>query len=62
MIEPVDPFERCELDFFEVSPRAVRANDLCLVKAVDGLGEGIVVRIPTVPTEGSMPTFLSLSV
>ena len=52
VVEPVDPFERCELDFFEVSLRAIRANGLCLVEAVDGLGEGIVVRMPDGPDQG----------
>ena len=31
IVEPVDPFERCELDLFEASPGAVAVDDLDLV-------------------------------
>jgi hypothetical protein len=37
VVEPVDPFERCELDLLEGSPRTIRTNDLGLGEAVDGL-------------------------
>ena len=44
-VEPVHPFQRGELGGFERSPRSVPMNDLGFVEAVDGLGEGVVVRV-----------------
>ena len=43
MIEPRDPFERCQLDGLLGFPGAASVNDFGLVKAVDGLGERVVV-------------------
>jgi len=43
MVEPVDPFERRELDLFNVPPRTVPPDDLGLVEADDGLRQGIVI-------------------
>lgn len=43
-VELGDPFEGCELDRFEVTPRAALTNHLGLVQA--GLGQGILVGIP----------------
>jgi hypothetical protein len=45
MVEPVDPFQCCELDGFERPPRATSMDDLGLVKAIDGLGERVVIRV-----------------
>jgi hypothetical protein len=45
MVEPVHPFERGELDGFEGPPWSTSMDELCLVKAVDGLGERIVVAV-----------------
>jgi hypothetical protein len=45
VVEPVDPLERRELDFLDVAPRAIRADQLGLVEAVDRLGERVVVRV-----------------
>ena len=45
MVEPVDPFERGELDSFQRAPGPAPADDLSLEQAVDGFGEGIVVAI-----------------
>ena len=51
MIEPVDPFQGCELHGFEVSPRASPVNDLGLVESVDGFGQGVVVGISDATNE-----------
>jgi hypothetical protein len=45
VVEPVDPFEGGELDRFEAAPGATPMDHLGFVKAVDGLGEGIVVAV-----------------
>jgi hypothetical protein len=45
VIEPVDPFERRELDGFKIPPGSAPVNDLGLVKPVDGFGESIVIGI-----------------
>ncbi|MBE5529227.1 hypothetical protein A9J41_14840 [Laribacter hongkongensis] len=37
-------------------------DQLCLVKAVNGFCQGIVVASPLLPTEGSMPASVSRSV
>ena len=45
VVEPVDPFEGCELDGLQRFPRPATTDDLGLVKAVDALGESVVVAI-----------------
>ena len=45
MVEPVDPFERGELDGFERAPWPTPVDHLGLVEAVDGLGQGVVVAV-----------------
>lgn len=45
IVEPVDPFERGELDGFEGAPRSATTDDLGLVEPVNHFGEGIVVKI-----------------
>jgi hypothetical protein len=45
MVEPVHPFECCELNGFEVSPRPSSMNDLSLVKTVYRFCESVVVTI-----------------
>ncbi len=45
VIEPVDPFEGRELNFFKVAPRAVAPDDLGLEEPEDRLGQGVVVGI-----------------
>jgi hypothetical protein len=45
IVEPVDPFQRGELDGFQVSPRAVSPDHLSLVEVVDGLGQGVVEAV-----------------
>src|SRR3954465_9304599 len=45
VVEPVDPFQRGELDGLEVSPWPAAMDHLGLVEAVDGFGESIVIGI-----------------
>lgn len=45
MIEPVDPLERGVLDSFEAAPRAASVDYLGLVKAIDRLGQSVVVAV-----------------
>jgi hypothetical protein len=45
VVEPVDPFEGGVFDGLEAAPRPAPMDDLGLVEAVDGLGEGVVVRV-----------------
>src|ERR1700712_6145075 len=45
VVEPVDPFQRRELDGLEVSPWPAAMDHLGLVEAVDGFGESIVIGI-----------------
>ena len=40
----------------------VRADDLCLVKAIDRLGQSVVVAVATLSTEGSVPAAARCSV
>jgi hypothetical protein len=41
IVEPVDPFERGELDTLERPPWPAAVDDLGLLETVDGLGESI---------------------
>ena len=52
VVEPVDPFERGELDRFEAAPRPAPVDDLGLVEAVDRLGEGVVIGIADAADRG----------
>jgi hypothetical protein len=45
VVEPVDPFERGELDSFEGSPRPTLMDDLGLVETADRLGQSIVIAV-----------------
>src|SRR4028118_1817951 len=45
VVEPVDPFERGELDGFEGPPWAPPVDHLGLEQPVDGLREGVVIRV-----------------
>ena len=45
VVEPVHPFQGGELDGLEAAPWSTPMDHLCLVKAVDGFGESIVVGI-----------------
>ena len=57
MIEPVDPFERVELDRLYIAPQSAPVDRFGLEKAVDGLGERIVLAVPAPPTDGSGPAY-----
>lgn len=39
VVEPVNPFERGELDCLEAAPWSPFADHLCLVETVDGFGD-----------------------
>ncbi len=45
IVKPVDPFERCKLDLFDVPPWTASTNDFRLVETVDRLGQRVVVGI-----------------
>ena len=45
VVEPVDPFQRGELDGFEGAPWSASMDDLGLVEAVDRLGQGVVIAV-----------------
>jgi len=45
VIEPFDPFQRGVLDGLVGAPRAAPVDDLGLVEAVDGLGQGVVIAV-----------------
>ena len=62
LVEPVDPGQRGELDGLEAPPWSSPVNDLSLVKAIDRLGESVVIGSPTLPTEGSIPASARRSV
>lgn len=57
MIEPVDPFQRRELDGFKAPPRPAPMDDLGLVKPVDGLRESIVVTVANAANGRLDPSF-----
>ena len=45
MVEPVDPFERGIFDCFEAAPWSTPVDHLSLVKAIDRLGQSVVIAI-----------------
>lgn len=45
IVEPIDPFERCKLYRFHVSPWTAPTNDLSFVEPDDRFREGVVVRV-----------------
>jgi len=45
VVEPVDPFERRELDVIEVLPRSLLADQFGLEEADHRLGQGVVIRV-----------------
>ena len=45
VVEPVDPFERGVFDRFEVAPPPAPVDHLGLVKAIDRLGQSVVIAI-----------------
>ena len=61
VVEPIDPYEGGEFDTLEGFPGAP-VDEFGLVEAVDGLGERVVVKSPTLPTDGSIPASARRSV
>jgi hypothetical protein len=55
MVEPVDPFERGELDGFERPPGATSVDHFCLVKAIDRLGQSIVIAVANEARDSRVP-------
>ena len=45
VVPPLDPQSRLQFDVVDASPRPTAIDELCLVEAVDCLGERIVVGI-----------------
>ncbi len=62
MVEPIDPFECGELNRLERAPRTPPMDHLGLEQPDDGFRQSIVVRVPTLPTDGSIPASARRSV
>ena len=45
VVEPVDPFEGCELDGLKTAPGSSAADHFRLEEADDALGEGVVIGV-----------------
>jgi hypothetical protein len=45
VVEPVDPFERGELDCLEIAPWSAPPDDLGLIEPIDRLGERVVIAV-----------------
>ena len=52
VVEPGNPFQRGQFDGFTRLPGSAAVDQLSLVEPVDGLGQGVVIAVPT---DGSMP-------
>ena len=46
IVEPVDPFKRCQLNSVPVFPWPLPIDQFGFVKSVNGLREGIIIGIP----------------
>jgi len=57
VVEPVDPFQRGELDSFERPPWSSPVDDFGLVKAIDRLGQSVVIAVANTPDRGFDPGF-----
>ncbi len=62
VVEPVHPFQRGVLDRLKGPPRPASMDDLRLEQADHRLGESVIVRVATLPTEGSTPASAKRSV
>ena len=62
VVEPVDPFEGRIFDGLERSPRPPPVDHLGLVKAIDRLGQRVVIAVADASTDGSIPASASRSV
>jgi hypothetical protein len=56
VVEPVDPFQRGELDGLERPPWPAPVDDLGLVETIDGLGERVVIAVAD--AAGSVGSFV----
>lgn len=52
MVEPTNPFERGDFNTLERSPWTAPMDELRFVKAVEGLGERIVVAVANAADRG----------
>lgn len=52
VVEPVDPFQGCDLDLLEIAPGAAGFDQFGLVEAVDRLRESVVVAGASGPDRG----------
>lgn len=57
IVEPVHPFEHSVFDSFKGSPGSSPMYHLCLVKAVDRLGQGVVIAVANTSDRGFYPCF-----
>ncbi len=57
MVKPVDPFQRGELDSFERPPWSSPMDDFGLVKAIDRLGQSVVIAVANTPDRWFDPGF-----
>lgn len=57
MAEPVDPLQGGDFDLVNGPPQALRIDQLSLVKTVDRLGQGVVIRVAGVPDRDVDPGF-----
>ena len=62
VVEPVDPFEGRIFDGFERPPWSPPVDHLGLVKAIDRLGQSVVIAIADTADRGSMPASARRSV
>src|SRR5664280_436267 len=62
VVEPVDPFGGGESDGGGGVPELSRFDQFRLVWPVDRLGQAVVIRVATVPTEAAMPASARRSV
>ncbi len=61
-VVPMDPLEGGELNVFETMPGPTSTDHLGLVEADDRFSQSVIVRVPRLPTDGSMPASASRSV
>jgi hypothetical protein len=62
VVEPPHPLEGGELNVFQRAPGPALTDDLRLEEAYDRLGQGVVVGVARLPTDGSMPASAKRSV
>lgn len=62
VVEPVDPAQGGQLEFFRASPRSFPVHEFGLVEPAQALGEGVVVGVANGPDRGVSPASVSRSV